>query len=59
MDFLYFDLQFCVLICTRCQYALVPGTIATHLGTIHKDEVAKAERRQCVALWENKPLQLA
>jgi hypothetical protein len=59
MDFLYFDSQFCVLICTRCQYALVPGTIAAHLGSLHKDDVAGAERKECVAFWKNKPIQPA
>jgi hypothetical protein len=59
MDFLHFDPQFCVLICTRCQYALVPGTTAAHLSSLHKDEVAKAEMKKCVALWKDKPIQPA
>src|SRR5436190_2328083 len=59
MDFLQLDLNFQVLICTRCQYALVPGTIATHLATIHEEEVAKDERRDCVELWKDQPLQPA
>jgi hypothetical protein len=36
MDFLQLDLTFQVLICTRCQYALVPGTINAHLATAHR-----------------------
>lgn len=59
MDFLYFDSQFCVLICIRCHYALVPGTIAAHLGSIHKGDVAKADRKECVVFWKNKLIQTA
>jgi Orsellinic acid/F9775 biosynthesis cluster protein D len=53
------DLNFHVLMCTRCQYALVPGTVAAHLASIHQEEVAKDERRDCVELWKDQPLQLA
>jgi hypothetical protein len=59
MDVLQLDLKFQVLICTRCQYALVPGTINAHLATAHEEEVAKDERRDCVELWKDQPLQLA
>ncbi|KFY69203.1 hypothetical protein V496_00434 [Pseudogymnoascus sp. VKM F-4515 (FW-2607)] len=48
-----------VLICTRCKYALVPGTIASHLSSLHKNEVTSSERRDCVDIWKNKPLQPA
>ena len=59
MDFLQLDLKFQVLICTRCQYALMPGTINAHLATAHEEEVAKDERRDCVELWKDQPLQPA
>jgi hypothetical protein len=59
MDFLLFDSKFRVLICTRCKYALVPGTIGSHLSSLHKNEVTKSERRDCVEIWKNKPLQPA
>jgi hypothetical protein len=55
MYFLLFDSGFRVLICTRCKYALAPGTI----GSVHNDEVTKIERRNCVNIWKNKPLQPA
>jgi hypothetical protein len=57
MDFLYFNPCFQVLICTRYEYALVPGTIASYLASRHKDEVTKSERRDCVEMWKKKPLQ--
>jgi hypothetical protein len=50
MDFLHFDTTFSVMICTRCQYALVPGTLAAHLGTLHKEEVMRDKRKRCVEL---------
>lgn len=59
MDFLLFDSKFGVLICTRCKYALVPGTIGSHLTSLHKNEVTKNERRDCVEIWKNKPFQPA
>ncbi len=59
MDFLLFDSTFKILICTRCKYALVPGTIGSHLSSLHKNEVTKNERRDCVKIWKNKPLQPA
>lgn len=59
MDFLYFDPKFGVLICTRCKYALAPGTIGTHLLNLHKDEVTQSERRDCVEIWANKPIKSA
>jgi hypothetical protein len=57
MDFLQFNRRFQVLICTRCEYALVPGTIGSHLVSLHKNEVTKSERRDCAETWKNKPLQ--
>lgn len=59
MDFLHFNHRFQILICTRCEYALVPGTIASHLVSLYKDEVTKSERRDCIKMWKNKPLQSA
>src|SRR6516162_8059378 len=59
MDFLYLDPTFQALICTRCQYALVPGTIAAHLRSAHKEEVTAAEVRSCVRFWQARPIQPA
>src|SRR5436305_14747333 len=59
MDFLYFDPTFRVLICTRCQYALVQSSIASHLGSLHKEEVAQAEIKRCVEFWKVQPIQSA
>lgn len=59
MDFLYFDPKFGVIICTRCKYALAPGTIGTHLLNIHKGEVTQSERRDCVEIWATKPIKPA
>jgi hypothetical protein len=59
MDFLCFDPKFGVLICTRCKFAVGPGTIGTHLFNLHRDEVTLSERRECIAVWENKPIQPA
>jgi hypothetical protein len=53
MDFLYLDSVFQVLICTRCQYAIVPGTLAEHLRTLHKKEVSKAELKTCIEFWKD------
>lgn len=59
MDFLYFDLQNQVLICTRFKYSLIPGSISTHLSTIHAEEVTKVERKDCVEFWKDKPIRPA
>lgn len=59
MDFLHLNNEFGVLICSRCKYALDPGTISSHLNSLHKNEVTKSERRVCVELWKNRPLQPA
>lgn len=42
MNSVQLDLKFWALICTRCQYALVPGTIDAHLATAHEEQLAKA-----------------
>jgi hypothetical protein len=57
MDFLVFDSKFRVLICSRCKYALVPGTLDSHLSSLHKNDITRSERRECVEIWKNKPLQ--
>jgi Orsellinic acid/F9775 biosynthesis cluster protein D len=59
MDFLHLDPIFHVLICTRCQYALMQGTIAAHLRSLHKEDVSKAEVTSCVAFWKEQPLKPA
>lgn len=56
MDFLIFNSTFQVLICTRCQYALVPSAIAAHLGFLHKNEALKAEVMSCVDIWKEQQL---
>lgn len=59
MEFLRFNPKFGVLICTRCKFALGPGTIGAHLFNLHRDEVTLSERRDCIAVWGNKPIQPA
>jgi hypothetical protein len=44
MDFLHFDPAFHVLICTHCRFTIVPITIAAHLCSLHREEVAKVLR---------------
>lgn len=57
MDFLHFNSQFQVLICPRCEYALVPGTIDSYLASLHKNKVTKCERRDCIEIEKNNALQ--
>jgi hypothetical protein len=59
MDFLHFNPYFQVLICNRCEYALVLGTISSRLASLRKNEVTKSERRNCIETWKNEPLQPA
>ena len=47
MDFLSFNSQFRVLICTRCQYALVPTALAAHLKAAHKAELTREDIQSC------------
>lgn len=59
MEFLCFDPKFGVLICTRCKFAVRPGTVGAHLFNLHRDEVTLSERRDCIEVWGNKPIQPA
>ncbi len=59
MDFLHFNFHSQVVICTHCEYALVPGTIGSHLGSLYKNEVTKSERRDCVEIKKNKAFKSA
>jgi hypothetical protein len=59
MDLFYFDKSYAVLACLRCRYAIVPGTIASHLRAHHKDEVTKEQIRYCVKYYAVKPIQSA
>src|SRR5271167_2027359 len=43
MDFLKFNLQYSVLICTRCRYALLPTAIRAHLKAKHSNELSNAD----------------
>jgi RNase P subunit RPR2 len=57
MDFLSFNPQFKALICTRCEYALVPTAIAAHLNASHKAELTLAEIKSCVQICKTRILQ--
>ena len=57
MDFLHLDRDWSVLICTRCQYALVPGAIAAHLKDRYEDVVTRAAVKDCVNAWKSMALQ--
>jgi hypothetical protein len=59
MDLFYFDKSYAVLACLRCRYAIVPGTIASHLRAHHKDEVTKEQIRCCAKYYAVKPIQSA
>ncbi|KFY97507.1 hypothetical protein V500_02040 [Pseudogymnoascus sp. VKM F-4518 (FW-2643)] len=43
MDFLQFHPIYRVLICTSCGYAVVPGTVRSHLRNAHKGELSLSE----------------
>lgn len=58
MDLLYFDPNWSVLLCTHCQYALVPGAVAAHLNSDpHKDAVTPAQAKACAETWNAVALQ--
>jgi hypothetical protein len=59
MDFLRFDSKFQVLICTRCHSTLVLDSFAARLSSARKEEVTKAERKDCLEQRKDQPLQLA
>jgi hypothetical protein len=48
MDLFYFDKSYAVLACLPCGYAVVPGTVASHLRAHHKDELQKSNSRRYV-----------
>ena len=43
MDFLKFNLQYSILICTHCEYAILPTGIRAHLKAKHSNELSKAD----------------
>jgi hypothetical protein len=57
MDFLSFNSQFRILICTRCQYALVATAIAAHLKSAHKAELTKEDIQSCVQICKTFAIQ--
>ena len=59
MDLFYFDPSYAVLACLSCRYAVVLGTIASHLKAHHKDEVTKEQIQYCVNYYAAKPIQSA
>lgn len=59
MDLFYFDRTYAVLACLLCQYAIVPGTIASHLRAHHKDEVTREEIRYYVKCYAVKTIRSA
>lgn len=46
-----------VLICTRCQYALVPGAVAAHLSSHHSDIITGTQAKGYAETWKAVPLQ--
>jgi hypothetical protein len=54
MDFLHFNETYSVLICTRCQYAVVSTLIAAHLRDHHRPELSKKDIDSCARFF--KPL---
>jgi hypothetical protein len=50
MDFLQFHPTYRVLICTSCQYALVPNTVRSHLRNAHKGQLSLTEIKECLQL---------
>jgi hypothetical protein len=59
MDLFYFDKSYAVLACLPCRYAVVPGTVASHLRAHHKDEVTNEQIRCCAKYYAVKPIQSA
>ena len=59
MDLFYFDPTYAVLACLLCQYAVVPGTVASHLRAHHKDEVTREEIRYYVKCYAAKTIRSA
>ncbi|KFY89491.1 hypothetical protein V500_05648 [Pseudogymnoascus sp. VKM F-4518 (FW-2643)] len=59
MDLFYFDSTYAVLACLPCQYAVVPGTIASHLRAHHKDEVTREQIQYCVKYYAAQLIQSA
>jgi hypothetical protein len=59
MDLVVYNPTYQVLICTRCQYAIIPTALGNHLRTAHKDErLSPVEIRSCVSFFAAKPLLL-
>lgn len=56
MEVLAFEPRWPVLICTRCQHALVPTGIGAHLKTAHGADVTRAGRKTAVDIWKNRQL---
>lgn len=59
MDLFYFDPSYAILACLPCRYAIVPGTIASHLKAHHKDEVTREQIQHCVKYYAAEPIQSA
>jgi hypothetical protein len=57
MDFLSFNPQFKVLICTHCEYALVPTAIAAHLNISYKAEHTLAEIKSYIQICKTYAIQ--
>jgi hypothetical protein len=55
MDFLSYNSDYQVVICCRCQYALVPKAIRFHLCEAH-EQVTKKHARTCSLYFESLPL---
>jgi hypothetical protein len=53
MDFLEFNPEYSILICTRCGYAVPPAAIRAHLKGLHRKELSdvdiKAYAEACLA----------
>src|SRR5271169_695185 len=60
MDLLYFDLYYSIVVCRRCQCAIVPKEIPAHLRVFHKvaEGLTNAEIRQSAKSFLAKPFHL-
>jgi hypothetical protein len=60
MDLLAFHPDYKVVVCRRCQYAVVPKEIPAPLRTLHKDveDLTGPEIRKCAQTFLTKPVDL-
>jgi hypothetical protein len=57
MDFLHFDPECRVLVCTRCQYAIPLDFLAGHLQEQHHKDLKPQQRLEYAACFDALPIQ--